>query len=413
MRKEAVAGVVAILVVAGLAVGYLAISSSTPNGTSTTSASPFTYQTVILSTSLSTSVGGGASTTFVITSSSTLSTTWVQGDPIPVAMVETDNFSIPSGSAYVFNPNNGRIYVLGTSHVVVVDSTSHSVVANVSLPANNTGGSINAGLTIDASKGTVYASVQGEVVEISGSTDKIMGELPFGLRTLAFDSTTQELWGTMIGTDLGPDVPLDGSIVGVDVRTGSVLENASIGFAPFDIAVDPNTGMVYTAGCTNDFVCGSEAAALNGTSGVMLATVDLGSGDYPTMALDPATHVLYVSGGSQMAAIDGTTGRVIFNVNPQTCGPFTSIVVDTSSDLVFTAPVNYPYLLAYDGATGKLVNMYSFPITSTPAPIAINPSNGQLYVWTTSDRLLPIRLLSAQGNVNAALLGNSQECPRP
>jgi len=52
MRKEAVAGVLIVLIVAGLAVGYVATSNSTRNETSSTSASTFTYQTVISSASL-------------------------------------------------------------------------------------------------------------------------------------------------------------------------------------------------------------------------------------------------------------------------------------------------------------------------------------------------------------------------
>jgi len=98
-------------------------------------------------------------------------------------------------------------------------------------------------------------------------------------------------------------------------------------------------------------------------------------------------------------------------VNPKTCGPFTSMVVDPSTNLVYTSSNSYSYLLAYDGATGKLVNMYSFP--STPVPVALNPDNGNLYLWTTSGPFLSIRLLSAQGSVNSTLLGNSQQCPLP
>jgi DNA-binding beta-propeller fold protein YncE len=276
-------------------------------------------------------------------------------------------------------------------------------MAKVELPANNTGGSVNAGLTLDPDTNTVYASVQGEVVEVNGSTNTIVRELPLCFGTLAFDPTTHKLWGTQPG---------HWALVEVDARTGSVVANVSIGFSPYDIAVDPGTGLVYSDGCTGSFVCGSKAAVVNGTSGTLVANVELGSADYPTMAFDPATHVLYVSGGQQLAAINGTTGGVIFSVNPQTCGPFVNMVVDASSNLVLTAPATgYYYLLAYDGATGKLVNMYSFP--STPVPIALNPSNGELYLWTVAGRFLSIRMLSAPGNVNTALIGSGGQCPLP
>jgi hypothetical protein len=79
---------------------------------------------------------------------------------------------------------------------------------------------------------------------------------------------------------------------------------------------------------------------------------------------------------------------------------------------MLTAPAAYyNYLLAYDGATGKLVDMYSF--SSTPAPVALNPSNSELYLWTTAGRFLSIRVLSAPGDVNSTLIGNCRQCGLP
>ncbi len=326
------------------------------------------------------------------------------GQPIPVATVETGNFSLPGGIAYALDSSTNRMFILGTSSLTVINMSSYSVIAEVELPANNTGGLVNAGLALDPTTGTVYASVQGEVVEVNGSTNTIVRELPLSFGTLAFDPTTHKLWGTQTGR---------WALAEVDARTGSVVANISIGFSPYDIAVDPSTGLAYSDGCHQEgMVCDSWVAMVNGTSGTLVAKVELGSADYPTMTFDPTTHVLYVSGGSQLAAINGTTGRVIFNVNPQTCGPFVNIVVDPSANLVLTAPATgYYYLLAYDGATGKLVNMYSFP--STPVPVAFNPRNGELYLWTTAGRFLSIRILSAPGNVNTALIGAGRQCPLP
>jgi hypothetical protein len=87
------------------------------------------------------------------------------------------------------------------------------------------------------------------------------------------------------------------------------------------------------------------------------------------------------------------------------------MVVDPSANLVYTAAVNYDYLLAYDGATGKLVSMYSF--SSTPVPVALNPNNGELYLWTTAGPFISIHTLSAPGNVNTALIGAGRQCGLP
>jgi hypothetical protein len=389
MRNTVIGVTLAILIAAGLGVGYLANSSGNSHPETTTSTFTPTSQ---------------QNTTSIITMTSMTTFSMSVGQPIPVATVETGNFSLPGGLAYVLDSSTDRMFILGTSSLAVVDMPSGSVIANITLPANNTGGLINAGLAVDPSTGTVYASVQGEVVEVNGSTDTIVRELPLNFGTLAFEPTTHMLWGTQPG---------HWALVEVDPLTGSVVANVSIGFSPFDIAVDPGTGLVYSDGCHQEgLVCFSWASIVNGTSGTPVAKVALGSGDYPTMALDPETHVLYVSGEQQLAAINGTTGAVIFNVNPQTCGPFVNIVVDPSLNLVLTAPATgYNYLLAYDGATGNLVDMYSF--SSTPAPIALNPSNGQLYLWTTAGPFLSIRLLSTTGNVNSTLIGGGEACGLP
>ena len=401
MRKEGLAALVAILVVAGLGIGYLAESTATRTATSSaTSASPFTYQTVTSSTvfsSNSTTFLNGTTITETITSvsTSTLIATWSQGQPIPGAMVETDNFSIPSGP-FVLNPTTDRIYVLGTSSLTVVDASSHLVVATVPLPENNTGGS----LTIDTSTDIVYAAVQGEVLEVNGSTNTVVRGLPLSLGNLAFDPATGMLWGTELSHS---------GVVEVNVRTGSVVANISVAFDPLAITLDPKTGLVYADGCTfPPLVCIPGEAIIDGASGAIVATVQLGG---PSMALDPATHVVYVSGEQAFAAFNGITGKAIFGLDPQTCGPFTDMVVDPSANLVYMVPDNYyNYLLAYDGATGKLANMYVFenPIDQ----VAFNPSTSELYV-DTAGQLIALRPLSSTGNVNATLIGEGRGCGVP
>jgi hypothetical protein len=407
MRNAAVGVILAILVVASLGIGYLAVSSSTLTAASSpTRTSPFTYQTVTSSTILSsnsTTFANGTAITEWITSvsTSTFTATWSQGQPIPVTMVETDNFSVPDGSL-LFNPTTDRMYILGTSSLTVVDASSHSVVATVPLPENNTGGSANAGLAIDPSTDMVYATTQGEVVEVNGSTNTVVGALPLSLGTLAFDPATGMLWGTEQGHR---------TLVEVDVRTGSVVANVSIGFPPYEVTVDPKTGLVYAEGCNiMGLVCLPGEAIVDGATGAIVATLQLGSP--PDITLDPATHVVYVAGEQQLAAFSGT-GKMIFDVNPQTCGPFTDMVVDPSANLVCMTPENSNYLLAYDGATGKLVNMYVF---ENPVGLAFfNPNTGELYVQDTAGHLIALRPLSSTGNVDTSLIAPPQpgSCPLP
>ena len=233
-----------------------------------------------------TTISSAASAT---TSNATSLHTATTGNPIPVSTVQTGNYSLPGGT-YVFDSSTNMMYVLDTSYLSVVNMSSLSVIAKVELPANNTGGSINAGLTVDTGTNTIYVAVQGEVVAVNGSTNTMVRELPLSLGTLAFDQVTHKLWGTQ---------PYRSALVEVDPQTGSVQANVSIGYSPYDIAADPSTGSVYSDGCQQEgMACGSWASIVNGTSGTIVSKTELGSADYPTMTLDIKTHVLYVSGGS-------------------------------------------------------------------------------------------------------------------
>jgi hypothetical protein len=85
------------------------------------------------------------------------------------------------------------------------------------------------------------------------------------------------------------------------------------------------------------------------------------------------------------------------------------MVVDPSANLVYTGTSNY--LLAYDGATGKLVNMYVFenPIDQ----VAFDPGTSELYVHTAG-HLIALRPLSSTGNVDTSLIAPSGSfCPLP
>jgi hypothetical protein len=419
MRTKVIAAVVAVLVVvAGLA-GYLATSGATRSGTSSSSSaftsqtftssrgtssrtSAFTYQTVTSSTVYSTTVANNTTTVFSSVVTSTFNTTWVPGEPIPVAMVETADIPIGQGGPMAIDPGAGRIYVAEGSSLVVVDASSDSVVANITLPAQNE----NA-VALDPGTHTLYVLVQGGVAVVNGSTDTVVRTIPvdFGYSSLAYDPSTHVLYGSP--ETVSPFGPQTGSLLGVDARTGSLVANISIGYWADQVQVDPTTNMVLAAGCDEvGLACNSTASVVNGASETLVRTLHLGSAYYETTAADPSTHTFYVSGERQLVAVSATTGVETFSADPQSCGAFSSMAVDTSSDQVLMVPQNANYLLVYDGTSGALVNMYTSQ--SALGPLAFDASNGQLYVATADGQLLALRLLTATGNVNATLLAPPQ-----
>ena len=374
MRRAVVGLVLALLVGASLGIGYLAAVEA--RGAPTETVTP-TITSFVTSTIASTP----------------------SRQPIPVGSVETGDIPI---SGYLdpvaVDPDAGRVYIADASSLLVVDASTHSMTADIALPASS-----NDGIAIDYATDTVYASVQGEVAVVNGSTDKVVGEIPLNLGYLAYDSETGVLYGSTVESQ-------NGSLVAADAKTGAVVANLSLGFQPSSVSLDPSTGLVYAVGCTTVLGCGSALSIVDGTSETLVTTVHLNSQYFPASALDTATGIIYVSGEGQLVALNATTGAVVFDSNPQTCGPFLGMALVPSSDQVLLVPQNYDYLLVYDGGTGNLVNMYS--LTGPPQSVAYNPASEEAYV-AVSGQLLAFHDSGVTGYVNSTLIGSGEQCAPP
>jgi hypothetical protein len=273
------------------------------------------------------------------------------------------------------------------------------VIARIALPAANSNG-----IAVDYKTSMVYVLVSGGVAEINGSTNKVVGELPlnFGPGSLAYNPSTHIIYGS----------PENGyrSLVGADVRTGAIVANVSLGYWANSVTLNPKTNMIYTAGCNVEGLgCDSAVSLVNGTSKTLIWTVRPGSYSFPRVAMDPKTNVVYVS-GVRLVALNGTSGDVIYSANSQECGPFDSMFVLQLSNQLIAQPLDYNYVLVYDGATGSLVNMYT--LSSSPQFVAFNPGTNEFYV-TTSGQLLAFPNVAATGNVDNSLMGSGQNCPLP
>jgi hypothetical protein len=369
MRSEVISVLLVIAIIAGGGVGYLVGVNSQATQTTTT----------------------------------TSTTTIIGGTPIPIASVETGNFSI-GGSPYTIavNPNAGRIYIGDESNVLtVVDAASHAVAARITLPNDS-----NGGIAIDYKTGTVYVLIEGGIAVVDGTTNAVVKELPanFGYRSIAFDSSTDTLYGSPETVSFNNSV---GYLVGVDARTGAITSNVSIGYWASDVLVNPQLNLIYGVGCAQSFVCDSMVSVVNGTSAKLMNETTLGSAYYETATIDENTGFVYVSGEAELVVLN-PYGTVIRNYYPDTCGPFIAMADDPALNQVIMAPQNYNYLLVYNGWFGNLLNMYSLP--DSPQYVAFNPVTNETYVMV-SESLLTFKGVASTGNVNDTLIGAGQSCP--
>lgn len=396
MRREGLVAVVIILVMASLGVGYLSGNSTRKTETLTSTST---------STEFSTVTGGKTMT-------STTTSTLLIGQPIPVASIETWNVTVGGDpSSIALNPKTDTLYItnLFSSNLTVLMEQSLSVVARIKLP------SMPSGIAVDDTTNMVYASVSGGIEEINGSTNKVAGELRLGVGgPLAIDSSTHIIYGATGNEALSQGIPPYDALAGVDVLTGSVVANVSVGYPVNSVAVNPETHMVYAAGChAEGIVCNSKVSIVNGTSESLVTTVNLGDYDYPELAANPATNVVYVS-GARLVALNGSNGNVIFSVNPLECGPFINMAVIPYLNEVAAAPQDYNYVLVYNGTTGALLNMYS--ISNGPESVAFNPGSDELYATVSGEyraQVLSFPNAATIGSADSALMSSGQNCPLP
>jgi len=388
MRSGVIASLLVVAVLAGAGAGYLV---GYANERTVTSASTL----ITTSTSTITFVSTVEQTTTATVNSAT---TIIGGTPIPITSVETGNVSI-GGSPYTVavNPNDSRIYVAGDSNILtVVDAVSHAVVARVTLPSAS-----NSGIALDYKSGMVYVLVQNGIAEINGTTNKIVGQIPinFGYRSIAFDSSTDTIYGS-------PETLGNSSLIGVDSHTGKVTANVSIGYWANDVLVNPRLNLIYAIGCAQSFVCDSMISVVNGTSVKLMNETAIGSAYYATATIDQKTGLVYVSGEAQLVILN-PYGTVVHNYYPDTCGPSIGMADDPVQNQVIVAPQNYNYVLVYNGWFGNLLNMYSLP--DSPQYVAFNPTTNETYA-VVSNSLLTFKGVASVGHVNDTLIGAGQFC---
>lgn len=258
------------------------------------------------------------------------------------------------------NPNTNRIYVVnsGEDTVSVIDSIKNEIIgkpvkvgnspsditvdnigfvfvtnwfnASVSVIDDEEGrvgmepdvhvGRNPSGLVADDS-GDVYVS------NTSNSTVSIIGALGGGHTNIHVSADPQ-------GEAFNPNNDLiyvahtKGDISVIDTSTKTVLKTIKVGFGAENVAVNPNTNIVYvTRFDSNDI------DLINSSSNTVIKTIDVGNTIYGSsdilhhgIAVNPNTNVVYVTdqGSNTLFAINGSTNKplvgVTFNVDHSNSG---------------------------------------------------------------------------------------------
>jgi YVTN family beta-propeller protein len=280
----------------------------------------------------------------------------------------------PGYWGFAFDPYYDGGVMLATGwdgrNLTVIDANVHpSVVAT--LPA---GGSV-AGIMVAGSPAEVYVAAGAQV---QPGTDRIAR---FNASTLMPSPAIQ--LGTTPGaavydpnTDCMAVALRDtGQVVQVNVATGRLEREVTVGSAPASLAFDPVDGDVYVANLGSDNV-----SILNATG--VVGTVPVGDAPDAVVA-NPDSGDVYVAneGNSTISVLSGDLLMRSFSVEPN-AGP-DALAFDAETSVLFVVNEYLGNVSEYDPANGTLLG--SFPVGAYPDGITLDPNNQELYVLSSSD----------------------------
>lgn len=237
------------------------------------------------------------------------------------------------------------------------------------------------------------------------------GNGPFGI---ALDPVSDTVYVTDIGsTDTGDTMSvIDGATCNAQVQTGCRKPPATVtvGSGPFGIAVNPITDTVYVANTGQLFTTanGHTISVINGAAcnssetsgcGAVATTVAVGRAPFG-VAVDQATNMIYVvnnQGGESDATLsiidgahcDGTDASGCVSAPPSALGPGRApngITLDPATHTLFTANFSNATMSAIDLAAlpGKLVAP-RFAVGSAPEALALDAADHTVYISNSGD----------------------------
>lgn len=340
--------------------------------------------------------------------------------------VSQSDVLIPGYPARIAVDSN-TVYItdLFLNKVTVVNSRTDKVVTDITLP-----GSPSFGIAFDPFTNLVYVphlrcvnlvnvsnscnspahSTNAAIAEIDAGTNKVVGEIKLDVSSLAVNVDSNVLWA--ISDPASPEY-----LYAIDAQSGSLLANISLGATPFSVSVNPNTNMVYLAGCKSvPLPClGAEIIMVNGANYKIQSSVSLSSFDALNFGavVDPTNNVIYTIGEARnltFVAIDGSSGSVLYSSDlAGSCAGAGggSLAVNTFTNQVYVSSYQ-PYFLVLNGTNGKIANMLK--ITNSPYVVFDSSTNGVYLTTSNSLEIFPANVITS-GPVNSSVLPQNECFP--
>jgi YVTN family beta-propeller protein len=152
----------------------------------------------------------------------------------------------------------------------------------------------------------------------------------------------------------------------------AVVTTVLVGFSPRGVAVNSNTGYVYTSNELSNTV-----SVISSTTNTVVATVTVGSLPFG-IAVNPNTNRIYVTNrnSGNVSVINGNTNTVISTiaVNSNPLG----VAINPNTNRIYVANFNSSTISVISGTNNTVLT--TIPVGTNPMGIALNSNTGFLYV---------------------------------
>jgi DNA-binding beta-propeller fold protein YncE len=164
----------------------------------------------------------------------------------------------------------------------------------------------------------------------------------------------------------------DGTVTVLD-GGGNLLAKITLQTRPTGVAVNASTNKIYVSD-------GSEINVIDGSTNSVVGTIAVAAN---VVAVNPATNTIYAVESGNIAVIDGTTGLVTATVSAPSP---TALAVDTQTNFIYVANAgNYDSnqhgsVTVINGATNVTTTTLTDSNMPYPFRIAVNSTTNKIYV---------------------------------
>lgn len=261
------------------------------------------------------------------------------------------------------DPAAKRLYVSHGTEVVVIDTAANTVVGRI---ADTPGVH---GIAVPPGFGRAFTTNGREntVSIVDTATLATLSRVPTGANpdAIVYEPSHREIYAL---NHTGHSATV------IEAATGSVKATIPLSGTAESGAADPGLGRVFV-----NIEDKGTVDVIDSTAHAVVAHWPVAPADEPTgMAIDPASHRLFVGGGTALVMIDTTTGKVV--ASAPICGGTDATFFDPGPKLVFVSCSDGHVTIAHVDGPDRLSVVQTLETAPRSRTMALDPETHRIYL---------------------------------